>query len=401
MQAMDWKTGFVNVPLAFLPGERKLIEMRAVIDRYMSIYGKALTEIIGGVRSLVLKPEEAKERLSKFADGVAKALSAAMKTVVGRDVQFKLDADYLNAWLAYAQLLADVEQAERLRTFVSRIGGWLLYRVASGYVSDEELQRVVNVLRSQFYMTESEAKAIFALAAAMRDIAKREPTPGETLPSLSTLATMAEYIEVPMDYIQRILAERRVEKTYAELWIKYIAARTISSEVNTLASTYRRIVEYFGLPETLEKQVKELMRAGGWTERELQIFDLDLGLRRAYRILSTFIPTLRQFVTDAQYLGEWEKLLDDLLRARGLDAERYKAQVEYYKKLIKSRKLWRRVSMYITELVNCYAYGVIDEATLRKGLEPLKTYGLDDLEIELIVKTAQLRAQRIAATRRS
>jgi predicted HTH domain antitoxin len=214
------------------------------------------------------------------------------------------------------------------------------------------------------------------------------------------LATMAEYIEIPMDYVQRILAERRVEKTYAELWLKYIAARTIASEVNTLASTYRRIVEYFGLPETLEKQVKDLMRAGGWTERELQIFDLDLGLRRAFRILSTFIPTLRQFVGDAMYLGEWEKLFDDLLRARGLDAEKYKAQVEYYRKLIKSRKLWRRVSMYITELVNCYAYGVVDEQTLRKELEPLKAYGLDDGEIELIVKTAKYRAARIAATRR-
>jgi hypothetical protein len=99
-------------------------------------------------------------------------------------------------------------------------------------------------------------------------------------------------------------------------------------------------------------------------------------------------------------LGEWEKLFDDLLRARGLDAEKYKAQVEYYKKLIKSRKLWRRVSMYITELVNCYAYDIIDEQTLRKELEPLKTYGLDDKEIELIVKTAKYRAARIAATRR-
>jgi hypothetical protein len=56
--------------------------------------------------------------------------------------------------------------------------------------------------------------------------------------------------------------------------------------------------------------------------------------------------------------------------------------------------------MYITELVNCYAYGIIDEQTLQKKLEPLKTYGLDDLEINLIVETARLRARRIAATRR-
>jgi hypothetical protein len=247
-------------------------------------------------------------------------------------------------------------------------------------------------------MTDAEAKALLALATAMRDIAKREPTPGETLPSLSALATMAEYIEVPADYIQRILAERRVEATYAQLWLKYIAARTISSEVNTLTTTYRRIVEYFGLPETLEKQIKELMRAGGWTEREIQIFDLDLYLRRAYRILSTFIPTLRQFVGDALYLGEWEKLFNDLMKARGLDVEKYKAQVEYYKKLIKARKLWRRFNTFITELINCYARGVIEEEDMRKELEPLKTFGLDDDEIEIIVKTAQYRRARYEAS---
>ena len=142
-----------------------------------------------------------------------------------------------------------------------------------------------------------------------------------------------------------------------------------------------------------------MMRAGGWTEREIQIFDLDLSLRRAYRALSTFVPTLRQFAGDAMYLSEWEKLFEDLLKARGLDAEKYKAQVEYYRKLIKSRKLWRRVSAFITELVNCYAEGVIDEKTLRSELSPLRTYGLDDAEVEVIVRTAKYRAARYAARR--
>jgi len=399
MQAGEWREGYVNVPLSFLPAERKLIEMRAVIDRYLGIYAKALTEIVGGVRSLVLKPETARARIEKFGVEVAKALSTAMKTVIGRDVAFKPDSAYLDVWLAYAQLLADVETAERLRAFTSRVGGWLLYRVASGHVTDEELRRVVELLRAKFYMTDAEAEALFALAAAMRDIARREPVAGEVLPSLSTLAAMAEYVEVPLDYVQRILAERRVERTYAELWLRYLLARTVSSEVNALAGTYRRIVEHFGLPPELEKQVKELMRAGGWTEREIQIFDLDLYLRRAYRVLSTFVPTLRQFAGDAMYLGEWEKLFDDLLRARGLDAEKYKAQVEYYRKLIKSRKLWRRVSAFITELVNCYAEGIIDEKTLRSELSPLRAYGLDDAEIEVIVRTAKYRAARYAARR--
>jgi len=398
MSTMDWKEGYINAPLVFLPAERKLIAMRAVINRYAGIFNKAVSEIINGVRSLVLKPEDAKERITKFGSGIANVINETTKALIGREVTFKIDDAYLDAWLNYAQQLAELETAERLRIFISRVGGWLLYRIAAGYVSDEELARVINTLQSLFYMTDTEAKALLALATAMRDIAKREPTPGETLPSLSTLATMAEYIEVPADYIQRILAERRVEATYAQLWLKYIAARTISSEVNTLTTTYRRIVEYFGLPETLEKQIKELMRAGGWTEREIQIFDLDLYLRRAYRVLSTLIPTLRQFVGDALYLGEWENLFNDLMKARGLDVEKYKAQVEYYKKLIKARKLWRRFNTFITELINCYARGVIEEEDMRKELEPLKTFGLDDDEIEIIVKTAQYRRARYEAS---
>jgi phage-related protein len=404
----QWKDKYVNVPLTFLPAERRLITMRSEIDRHLEVYGKVLAEVARGVRELSIAPEEGKKLLMGFAEAVAERLSASMKGIVGREVRFEPDEAYYDLWIRYAQATARIETAYRLRLLGQRILGWVIYRVATGYVTDEELERVVACLKDYYTYTDEEIKAVRELARAVNNIAVRETQRStrarvaleEAVPSLGTLASMAEYIEVPMDFIQQVLAERRVTGTYAELWLKYLMARTISSEVNTLTSTYRRIVEYFGLPETLEKQIKELMRAGGWTDREIQIFDLDLYLRRAYRILSTFIPTLRQFVGDAQYLGEWEKLFDDLIRARGLDAEKYKAQVEYYKKLIKARKLWRRVSMFITEEVNCYAYGIIDEATLRSDLEPLKTYGLDDLEIDLIVKTAERRAQRIAATRR-
>jgi phage-related protein len=406
MSEGQWKDKYVNVPLTFLPAERRLITMRSEIDRHLEVYGKVLAEVARGVRELSIAPEEGKKMLMGFAEVVAERLSASMKGIVGREIKFEPDEAYYDLWIKYAQATARIETAYRLRLLGQRILGWVIYRVATGYVTDEELERVVACLKDYYTYTDEEITAVRELARAVNNIAVRETQRStrarvaleEAVPSLGTLASMAEYIEVPMDFIQQVLAERRVTGTYAELWLKYLMARTISSEVNTLTGTYRRIVENFGLPETLEKQIKELMRAGGWTDREIQIFDLDLYLRRAYRILSTFIPTLRQFMGDAMYLGEWEQLFNDLMKARGLDVEKYKAQVEYYRKLIKSRKLWRRINAFITELINCYARGVIEEEDIHKELEPLKTFGLDDDEIKIIVKTAQYRRARYEAT---
>jgi len=402
LASQTWRSGYVNVPLSFLPAERRLVAMRAEIDRHLEVYGKVLTEVARGVRELALDPGTAKEMLVGFARAVAERLSGSMKAILGRDVAFAPDEGYYSLWIKYAEMTAGIETTYRLRLLAQRVLGWVIYRVATGYVTEEELDQVISTLETHFNYTEKEAEAVRALARAVNRIAVHEGARAakakvereEAIPTLGALASMAEYIEVPLDFVQRVLAERRVTGTYAELWLRYFAARPIASEVNALVGTYRRIVEYFGLPPTLEEQVKALMRAGGWTEREIQIFDLDLYLRRAYRVLSTFVPTLRQFVGDAMYLGEWEKLFEDLLRARGLEAEKYKAQAEYYKRLIKARKLWRRINSLIAELVNCYARGVIGEREMRQELQQFKAYGLDDDEIELIVKLAKYRYLR-------
>ena len=402
LAGQTWQSGYVNVPLSFLPAERRLVAMRAEIDRHLEVYGKVLAEVARGVRELALDPGTAKEMLVGFARAVAERLSGSMKAILGRDVAFAPDESYYSLWIEYAEMTAGIETTYRLRLLAQRILGWVVYRVATGYVTEEELDQVISTLKTHFNYTEKEAEAVRALARAVNRIAvyegaraaKAKVEQEEAIPTLGALASMAEYIEVPLDFVQRVLAERRVTGTYAQLWLRYFAARPIASEVNALVGTYRRIVEYFGLPPTLEEQVKALMRAGGWTEREIQIFDLDLYLRRAYRVLSTFVPTLRQFVGDAMYLGEWEKLFEDLLRARGLEAEKYKAQAEYYKRLIKARKLWRRINSLIAELVNCYARGIIGEREMRQELQQFKAYGLDDDEIELIVKLAKYRYLR-------
>jgi hypothetical protein len=57
------------------------------------------------------------------------------------------------------------------------------------------------------------------------------------------------------------------------------------------------------------------------------------------------------------------------------------------------------VGRYITELITSYANGIIGDDFLDKELDSLKTFGLSDDEKTLIIKTAQLRFERLSARR--
>ena len=98
------------------------------------------------------------------------------------------------------------------------------------------------------------------------------------------------------------------------------------------------------------------------------------------------MPTLREFLYDGQYVADYEKLLEDLLNARGIDVVKYKQQVDYYKRLLKNRRLWRHFSWFRTQLMYAYERGVIDDDDVKTALGYFKAIGLiDDDEIDMIL----------------
>ncbi|RLE86384.1 MAG: hypothetical protein DRJ67_07365, partial [Thermoprotei archaeon] len=489
---------YVNIPVAYLPAERKLIALRALLDKFERPWREVWTDLEAAYREYILDVEAALKAAKAVAEAVNELLPKESKELVGAEYKFTLDEEYLKALLASWSVARRVYTVRRIRSWVYRILGWVIYRAAYGYVRPEDLSSIARTLSSIAQLPEAERRAIEVIAKAVWRVALREyiPTPSqlatiaeiipqaaqladevlearnvpeewrpiwksyisikpvadevrrvvsyyyrakrygvtlpdeavkavetlmdrvgytdeekaildlaaliyniteemrketsEVIPSLSTLASMAEYIDVPLDYVAQILAARHVEKTYAELWLEYVSARTIASEVNRVSSTLRSLYEYYAVPQDVIDSVIDLMRRGGWTSREITIFTFDLELRRRLRILRTFVPTLREFVSDAQYLGEWEKLLEDWLKARGIEAEKYKAQVEYYKKLIKSRKINRRLSWYISRVMNAYCAGIISREEARRRLERFKTFGLEDEEIEILLEGFEL-----------
>jgi len=486
-------------PLFWLPAERRLIELRAVMDRADALFRSLLATMRRGVRSLVLSPLEARKEAAQIHSLIAKLFAESTRALTGKEIPLEFDESYFTVWMAIEEQSARITKATWLRRYASRLLPWMLYRVAYGWVKPEDVKKLGELLVVRGWLTPEESEFFFITAGWMLELIKREytvspstlatlaeyidlpdqlidnalkearippdmiaiwktyirartvksdyrrlltaarralrrgaltpeeynkilaeaPAYGFTLreikleemitdlelrtadvelyPSLSVLVQLAEYVDIPLDYVKSILQARKLEPTYAQLWLEYFRIRPVSSEVNALVSTYRRIAESFAVPEELARAVESLMSQYGWTRAELDIFKRDLELRKALRTLTWLVPTIRQLVGDSLYIPDWERVFEQVLSLRGVDVEKYRELVNYYKRLATSRHVMRHLSWYRTRLAAAYAYGVIDETTLRQKLEALKEYGLSDREIDLIVDGCKLyRAQLLA-----
>ena len=296
--------------------------------------------------------------------------------------------EWLPIWMRYIKVKPIADDVRSLMYSYYRLKR---YSYIYGQTIPRDIEDEVAKYFEMAGVTESE-KAIRALTAYI-DMVIDSWRSGETIPTLSTLAMMAEYIEIPYTYIDSILKQRRVDSTYAQLWYRYLYARMISTEVNRVVSAFTALYIRYAVPEDVVSKVFQLMYEGGWTKRELDILKFELELRRTYRIITLFVPTVRQFIFDGIYLPGYEQIFEDLIKTYGLEVEKYKKQIEYYKRLLKNRRMWRHFAWYRTQLTYAYIYGAMDEKTIRAKLQQFVTIGLvDQDEIEMIVDGIKVRS---------
>jgi len=288
--------------------------------------------------------------------------------------------------------------ADDVRTLMSAYYRAKRYAARYGQAIPEDVEKAVKSYFSMVGITDVEM--VVRDLAEYLDVLVDSWRSGEVVPTPSVLATMAEYIELPSDYVTKVLQLRKVETTYAQLWIQYISARTVATEVNRVVTAFTNLFIRYAVPDDIVKTVRELMARGGWTSAELQIFDLELQLRRYFRIFTLLIPTVRGAVGDAYYMPNWESIIEDVFRSYGLSLDQYKKQLEYYKRLAKNRRMWRHFSWYRSQLAYAYQYGALDENGVRKALKKFVDIGLlDPDEVEVVVEGIKIRAAGYATYR--
>jgi len=377
-EAKTWTSGWINLPVRWLPHERKLLELRMAMDRVLDIYREIYSYIRSGIRTLAITVDEAKSKLQELIKALNEHYKALTKSIVGQEMELKLDEGYATMWLTLQALAQDIEAKERIRVWWSRVSGWLLYRIAYGWVTEAEISALIDTIKKYIPLFKVEEEAYKEIAKAILGIVRRE-----AIPSPSQLATFAEYMVLPATIIAKVLKEHNVPEEYWPLWITYISVKPIKSDYKAVITTALRALRYNAITYDQWKAILENATRLGFTPTEVDLLQLRADLELAIENAREYVPTPSQLAMLAEYIPEVRDYIAQVFEARrvkGVWAEMW-AKYIYLRPTIDEVRRWANAMFDLAE------YFIVDVSQLEQVFKILKTYGYEDLEITIIQKT--------------
>jgi len=389
----EWKEGFINLPVKFLPAERRILELRAVIDRYMKVWREMWTDLESGYREYIISEKSVTNYLNKLTETINKYFSKATATISGREIKFSLDESYVDAILEAWSPAREVYTFRRIRYWFYRVLGWLIYRLAFGYVKKEDIDRIVNVFTQVARLAPEESNAITVIAENLVNIIKRE-----YIPTPSMMATISEIVPLARKMVDKVLEERGVPEEWRPLWKQYITTKIVIDEVKKVVTSAEDLYEYFMIDEKMYMAFLQTLIPYGYEAYELKLMKDRADLERWHRAYRELVGTPRELVTFAEYspmarrlaLAEVKKRIDALPISQEEKEFLYKMWEDY----IRIKPVYDEVEREITELITDYANGVLTWEQFNRLLEELKNWGIDEWEIDSYRFIAMMRRIR-------
>jgi hypothetical protein len=373
-----WTSGWINLPVRWLPHERKLLELRMAIDRVMDVFREIYSYIRSGIRTLAITPEDAKSKLARLVDELNKHYRELTKAITGREFEVKLDEKYIATWLEVQKLAQDIEAYERVRVWWSRVSGWVLYRVAYGYVTEDEISNLIDTVSKYIPLHRVEVEAYKEIAKAMLGIARKE-----AIPSPSTLATFAEYMVIDARVIEDVLRRYNVPMEYWDLWRTYILVKPLKADYRAVISTALRALRYRAIVDEQWKRILEDAKRYGFTDPEIALIQLRAELELAIEEAREYVPTPSMLATMAEYLPEVRKYLKEVFEARRIRG----VWAEVWTKYIYLRPVFDEVRRWATAMFRLAEHLIIDVKQLEPFFKVLMTYGWEELEVTIATRT--------------
>jgi hypothetical protein len=377
-EAKVWTSGWINLPVRWLPHERRLLELRMAMDRVLDIYREIYSYIRSGIRTLAITVDEAKSKLQTLIKALSDHYKSLTKAIVGQEMELKLDEGYATMWLMLQALAQDIEAKERIRVWWSRVSGWLLYRLAYGWVTDVEIEGLIDTIKKYIPLPKVEEEAYKEIAKVILGIVRRE-----AIPSPSQLATFAEYMVLPATIIAKVLKEHNVPEEYWPLWITYISVRPIKSDYKAVITTALRALRYNAITYDQWKAILENATRLGFTPTEVDLLQLRADLELAIENAREYVPTPSQLAMLAEYIPEVRAYIAQVFEARRVKG----VWAEMWAKYIYLRPTVDEVRRWANSMFDLAEYFIIDVGQLEQVFKILKTYGYEDLEITIIQKT--------------
>jgi len=398
----EWKTITYNKPVLWLPAERRLLQLRSAIDRYYELWRDYVREVERGVRTLALlsrsdvesvkkyvgqlklpgdvaervkqllseleKTATSEDLLRQYYEVVSARLSSEVKAITGRDIAFTIDQAYVDTWIKYAELTRVIEARHWVRTFATRIMGWLFYRVSYGWVSPEEMKTLTTMLLARGWVSVEEKEFLDVVAEWVYRVAVKE-----LVPSPSTLATLAEYMVIGVKVVEDVLSKYNVPKEYWDLWKTYIAAKPVKSDYKAVLMAALRALRYNAITREYWESLLKNAAQYGFTPIEVDLLQLRAELELMIEEARLWRPTLLTLITISEYVPEAVKLLE------------YYRVDPVFKPVIERYALVKPLADEVRALVNALyrakRYVAIPKDLEDKVLSIVKQFGVTDIEL--------------------
>jgi len=392
---MEWSTGWVNIPLMFLPPERKLTELRALMDRALDILKEIQRDIATGYQEYIIDTyEEFRKKLTGVIEKINTVFATDYKEITGSELPSELKLSFVEAYYKpYVESLdiwREVFTVRRIRMWTQRWLGWLMYRIATGVVSREEMNRLIDTVVKYSKLTDTEKTFLYEVMNVMFGIAMKDYAVTPT-----QLASLSEYIVIPDKLIEACFEARLVPKEWREVWRWYISVRPIADDVKSLLSTYRRAMLYVTIPEEVDKAVKEYAKLIGFTDREIAIMQLRNQLEELILNSREYIPTPSMLASICEYIPDARRFFESVMRARRVPRE----WQEVWAKYIDIRPLVDDVKRYLSRAEQLYTSFMIPSKEFEKVLTEVSTFlGYTAKELEFLKKVTDYERYRRAWT---
>jgi hypothetical protein len=276
--------------------------------------------------------------------------------------------------LDYRELIIDAIRALRARRITKEVLDQIVERARAFGFTEPEIQ--ILKMRGEF------------LSMVYENIESRSvrvPTPWQ-------LATLAEYMSIPLNLIEKSIIEYSLDPDFAEFAIRYIFIKPLKSDYRQVITSAIRALRYGAISREVFDNILKNALNYGFTEPEIALIQLRTELDLAVDSAKEYVPTPTMLATMAEHLPEVRDYITEVFRARRISG----VWTELWTKYIYLRPVIDEVKRWLSAMVALVERNILPMDALSDVLKVLTTYGYEQLEQEIITRTVLSNRARYA-----
>jgi len=294
---LKWKNVNIEYPVAFLPAESKLLELRALMDKALDIYREAYRRIIRAIAFYTVSVEQGKAILADIVLNInEKFFIKEMERISGKTLALQLDEGYWEAWRTYASVLQEIEAVERTRFYARYIIWNVLWALRYGYTTQEEAEKwvndlvqamnehprikamieqavrfmlfrfykeisvraIINKLRSRRISVEEAVRALMALGFDEKTARLYiDANVYWYTPSIVTYASMLEVVPEALDTVLSIIEHLNLPSDEYLYWVLYLLRQPTRDELTLVRTRIYQLLALGMQPDSLIEMLSE------------------------------------------------------------------------------------------------------------------------------------------------